>query len=75
MQGANTGFELGVREEELRVAVCCSVLQCAVVCCIVLQCVAICVACDAVCCSTLQSETHSSHKVQVHSVLWGGYGW
>jgi len=41
----------------LRVAVCCSVLQCVVVCCSVLQCVAVCCSvlqCAAVCCRVLQ---------------------
>jgi len=42
----------------VRVAMCCSVLQCVVVCCSVLQCVAMrcSVQCVAVCCSVLHAE-------------------
>jgi len=48
----------------VRVAVCCSVLQCVAVCCSVLQCVAVCCSvlqCVAVCCSALQGVAAKSH--------------
>jgi len=48
---------LSLRNRQVRVAVCCSVLQCVAVCCSVLQCVAVCcsvVQYVAVCCSVLQ---------------------
>ena len=57
--GGEDGLRLQV-PSNIRVAVCCSVLQCVAVCCSVLQCVTVCCSvlqCVAVCCSVLQCVT------------------
>ena len=60
-----------IMAQTVKIAVCCSALQCVAVCCSVLQCVAVCCSvlqCVAVCCSVLQCVavhiriTHETHE-------------